>query len=125
MLLHYLFIAIGAALGGVSRVALTNALPAHLFQIPTAILIVNIIGCFSIGVLTEVLALHTAITENLRYFLIPGFLGGFTTFSAFTLEFGLLYEKNLWGSAILYASMSVLLCFLAFFGGLKLIRIFS
>jgi len=92
---------------------------------PLAIMCVNILGCFALGVVTEVLALYWNASWNMRHLMIQGFLGGFTTFSAFSLEFGLLYEKGLSTTALVYALSSVVLCLVGFFGGLKLIRIFA
>ena len=62
---------------------------------------------------------------NTKHFLIQGFLGGFTTFSAFALEFGLLHDEGTDIIAIVYAILSVVLSLTLFFVGLKFIRIFS
>lgn len=76
------------------------------------------------GLLTELMALYGSTSDYMRYFLVPGFLGGFTTFSAFALEFGLLYEKHFYELAIFYAILSVLLSIFSFFIGIKLIKMF-
>ena len=75
------------------------------------------------GLLIEFTSLHYSISDNARYFLVSGFLGGFTTFSAFALEFGLLYEKNQFWSAVIYTLLSVGISLSAFFGGIKLVKI--
>lgn len=113
---HYLSIAFGGALGSVTRVALAGVFPANFLNIPLQILLINILGCFVMGFLVETLAWHS-IPDNFRYFLISGFLGGFTTFSAFALEFGLLFQKQLYFSAVSYVILSVLLSIIAFFLG--------
>jgi len=58
----------------------------------------------------------------IRSFLTTGFLGGFTTFSAFALEFGLLVDKDLHAHAIFYALSSVMVSILCFFMGIRLVR---
>lgn len=123
MYISYLFIGLGGALGAIARVALTRILPQFLFGVPLAIMCVNIFGCFALGMLTELLSSYWNASWNMRHFLIQGFLGGFTTFSAFSLEFGLLYEKGLSITALVYAAASVILSLAGFFIGLKLIRL--
>jgi CrcB protein len=124
MLISYLFVGLGGALGAMARVGLIKVLPSFLFGIPLGIMSVNVFGCFVLGALTEFIALFWNASWNIRYFMVPGFLGGFTTFSAFSLEFGLLYEKGLSVTALIYAVLSVVLSIAGFFGGLKLIRLF-
>ncbi len=118
--LEYLFIGVGAALGGILRVALGKLLLTPIYGIVTPILLINVLGCFIMGIIT---ALSVMLPDNLRLFIIPGFLGGFTTFSSFALEFGLLYEKNLHYHAFIYAGLTILLSILSFFTGLKLMRL--
>ena len=105
-----------------SRVALGRLLPSAVMGIPFQILFVNILGCFIMGLLTETMVSHWSASENIRYFLITGVLGGFTTFSSFALEFGLLCEKNQIMSAIIYATLSFVLSITFFFIGVKIIR---
>ncbi|MEB3701925.1 Fluoride efflux transporter CrcB [Candidatus Bealeia paramacronuclearis] len=122
-LIHYLIIGSGGALGAVSRVVLTKALPETvLTSFPLQIFVVNVLGCFVMGLLVELMALYWSTHLHLRSFITTGFLGGFTTFSAFALEVGLLVEKNMHGWAIFYAILSVTLSLLAFFMGMKLVR---
>lgn len=121
---HYLTIGLGGALGAIVRVALAAFLPATIMGIPTYIMSVNIIGCGIMGILTELMALRWSASEGMRYFLVSGVLGGFTTFSAFALEFGLLFEKHFYLSSLLYAALSFILSLSAFFIGLKIVRIF-
>lgn len=125
MNLGYLFIGLGGALGAISRVALTRLLPSFILNIPLKILSVNILGCFILGLFTAVLSFYWQTSINMKHFLFQGFLGGFTTFSGFALEFGVLYEKGSYVLAIFYTILSVMLSILFFFGGLKIVRIFS
>ncbi len=119
----YLVIALGGALGAVLRIFIADMLPISILgNIPFQILFINMIGCFMMGLMTEIMSLYWTTSPLMRAFLIPGLLGGFTTFSAFSLEFGLLVEKNLYGSALFYAILSVTLSLGFFFVAIKLIR---
>lgn len=124
MTLHYFAVGCGGALGAIARVALSKLLPATILGIPFSILGINVLGCLVMGILVEVMALYLPVSETTRYFLISGLLGGFTTFSAFALEFGLLFEKSQYFSAIIYASLSVILSISLFFLGIKIVRFF-
>ncbi len=124
MNVSYLFIGLGGAAGAIIRVFLMRIFPASILNFPIKILLINIIGCLAIGILTELMAFYWSASVNMRHFLIQGFLGGFTTFSAFALEFGLLYEKGFSMTAIFYAILSLILCLLFFFFGLKVVRLF-
>jgi fluoride exporter len=119
---HYLLVGLGAAFGAMSRFGMAQILPASIYNIPLQILTVNILGCFLMGLLSTALeTIH--ISYSLKLLLLTGFLGGFTTFSSFALDFGLLTEKNATGSALIYAFLSVTLSILAFFIGLKIIKL--
>lgn len=124
MISYYVATGIGGAIGAIARVALSRVLPITFMEIPLPILFINIIGCLIMGLLTEFMALYWSVSESVRYLLISGFLGGFTTFSSFALEFGLLFEKNLQLSAMIYATFSVVLSLIFFFIGVKFVRIF-
>lgn len=118
----YLLIGLGGALGAMARVGLTGFMPSHILNIPVKILCINVLGCLAIGLLSEVMAHYWSASINMRHFLIQGFLGGFTTFSAFALEYGLLHERGTHLTAIFFAAISVFLSIVAFFLGVKLIK---
>lgn len=123
MLSTYIAIGTGGALGAISRFALGRALPDTIFShFPIQIFLINAIGCLLMGILLEVMALYGNPSATWNSFLTTGFLGGFTTFSAFTLEFGLLVDKELHAHAIFYALSSLLICILCFFIGIRVVK---
>ena len=89
---------------------------------PWGTLAVNVIGCTIYGALIEVFARVWSVGGTGRTLLTVGFLGGFTTFSAFSLELALMLEKRAFTTAAVYALASVALSTLALFAGLLLAR---
>lgn len=124
MLIHYFWIGLGGAFGAIARAILGSLLPAQLAGIPLQIIVVNVIGSGVMGLLAETMALYWSPPEVLRYFLLSGFLGGFTTFSSFALETGLLVDRHEIFLAILYVTLSVALSLGAFFLGMRVVRLF-
>lgn len=91
-------------------------------QFPWSTLFVNIAGSLVMGMLIEALALRFAGSIELRTFLATGILGGFTTFSAFSLDAYLLMTRGDTALAALYVAGSVLLSIAGLFAGLALTR---
>jgi CrcB protein len=89
---------------------------------PWGTLTVNVVGGFLIGLLAELIARKLGGSTELRLLLITGFLGGFTTFSAFSLDTILLLERGSIATAILYVVISVAFSLAAVFAGLLLVR---
>ena len=89
---------------------------------PVATIFVNIIGCFLIGFAYQLFSTHLVISENLRLFIMIGLLGGFTTFSAFSIDAFLLYQNSGKVLAIAYAALSITLSLLATLAGVWLIK---
>jgi fluoride exporter len=85
-------------------------------------LFVNVTGCFLMGALVESLALKFQGSTELRTLLATGVLGGYTTFSAFSLDFAFLMQRHEQVQATLYLVGSVVLSILAFYAGLLLTR---
>ncbi len=85
-------------------------------------LTVNIVGSFVMGVLTAYIVIHLPAAMGVRIFLATGFLGGFTTFSAFSLDAIMLFERGAHGAAIGYGVASVVLSIGACLVGLLLGR---
>jgi CrcB protein len=116
---------VGAGFGGVLRYGVaTLALRFAGLGFPWGTLGVNVVGSFLMGLLAAWLALRIGETwrEPVRLLFATGFLGGFTTFSAFSLEAMSLWERGDPGLAIGYICSSVLLSMLALAAGLGVVR---
>jgi CrcB protein len=112
-------IALGGAIGATARFAAVHAIVALAgTDWPWGTLAVNVIGSFAIGVLMEPLAARFADSPELRGFLITGILGGFTTFSAFSLETIALLQRGALGPAMAYVGASVVLSLSATIAGI-------
>ncbi len=112
-------VALGGALGAVGRFLVGRLMVKIMGTgFPWATLTVNIAGSFLIGFLVAMFA--TKINANMQWqaFLVVGILGGFTTFSAFTLEIGLMLQRNEFTTAAIYAFGSLLLGMVSLFAGL-------
>ena len=109
MIKTILYIAIGGAIGSVLRY-LTSVLVNKYWSdhFPLATFLTNILGCFLIGFLIGILGNNPLINDNLKWFLITGFCGGFTTFSAFGLENINLFQNQNSAIAFLYIGLSVI-----------------
>lgn len=118
-----LWVALGGALGSAARYSV-NVWSGRLLgsDFPWHTLFVNLLGCFTMGVLTALMALKLNVGQDIRAFLTTGILGGFTTFSAFSLDFALLVERKSYLAAGAYAAGSVLFSLAAVFAGLHLVR---
>lgn len=118
-----LLAAAGGALGSACRY-LVNLLAAQAFGLgfPWGTLAVNVVGSFIMGLVIALGAHKLSITNELRVLIATGFLGGFTTFSAFSLDFAFLFERKAYGLAALYLAGSVGLSILALFAALFLVR---
>lgn len=119
----YLIVFLGAGLGGATRHGV-NLIAVRLFGygIPFGTFIVNVAGSLLMGLLAGYFGYKTGIGQHWKLFFTTGFLGGFTTFSAFSLDAALLYERGSYGAFAAYVTGSVVLALLAFFAGLGLFR---
>jgi len=119
----YLIVFIGAGIGGALRHGV-NVGAARLlgFGFPFGTLIVNVVGSFLMGLFAGYFAYRAGVPQHFRLFLTTGILGGFTTFSAFSLDTALLVERHAYGLAAGYAVGSVAASVSALFFGLALFR---
>jgi CrcB protein len=119
----YLIVFAGAGIGGALRHGV-NVGAAKLFGygFPFGTLIVNVLGSFLIGILAGYFSFRLGISQHMRLFLITGILGGFTTFSAFSLDSALLIERHAYALAAVYVAGSVAASLVALFLGLALYR---
>lgn len=119
MLKTILYIAIGGAIGSVLRF-LTTVFVSKFWsdQFPLATFLINVLGCFLVGLFFGVLAKNNLTDTNLKWFLITGFCGGFTTFSAFGMENYNLVQNNNLLLAFGYIALSVIIGLFAVWLGL-------
>ena len=115
----YLWIAIGSALGGVLRYAITRATLNFDIGFPYGTVLINVLGSFVIGFFGTLTLHHDryAVSDNVRLFVMVGICGGFTTFSTFSLQTFDLARSGAWGRAMLNVVGSVVLCFLSVAAG--------
>jgi fluoride exporter len=118
-----LWIALGGALGSVARAMSVRGVQSMLdVSSPWGTATVNVVGSFAMGFLVAFLGRGLLDSDNpgLRFFLVTGFLGGFTTFSAFSQDVVNFMQRGDIGMAAVYVAASVLLSVAACFAGLAL-----
>jgi len=122
MIMSFLQVAAGGAIGATLRYGAGLALVRHVQSgFPVTILTVNVLGSFLMGVFVVWSFLRGV--EHWNLFVMTGVLGGFTTFSAFSLETVTLFERGQYGSALLYVSLSVVLSVGALAAGVAMARV--
>jgi fluoride exporter len=120
---HLLLIAMGGAGGALCRHGLVNAInTVSSIKFPLGTLTVNIVGSFCIGIMYVLIVEKVALHPDWRNVVIVGFLGAFTTFSTFSLEAITLLENGQLGNAFAYVLSSVVLCVLAAWLAITLVR---
>ena len=122
----FLVVFLGGGIGAALRHGV-NLLSARLFGLsfPFGTLFENVTGSLLMGMLAAYFAFKGDASQHWRLFLTTGILGGYTTFSAFSLEVAHLYEHDKLGLAALYVLSSVILSVAGLFAGLWLVRQFS
>ena len=124
-MLHYLVIGTGGALGAMLRFFADTRISALTGSgFPWGTLLINISGSFFLGVLVVILSARGPVVDLLRSGLCIGLLGGFTTFSAFSIETLTLLEAEQWQRALVNIVSSVLLCLLGAAAGVAAARQF-
>jgi len=122
----YIYIALGGALGSLMRY-LSMGYFSKIFgnQFPFSTLLVNVIGSLLIGIITGIGAHFVSFSPEIRALLVVGILGGFTTFSSFSLDIANLYSKGDYLFTIIYAVSSVVISLIAVFLGVAIVRLFA
>ena len=122
----YLIVFLGGGLGAAVRHGI-NIAAARLLgtAFPYGTLVINITGSLIMGLVAAYFALKGDASQHWRLFLTTGILGGYTTFSAFSLDAALLYERGEIGLAALYVIASVALSIAGLFAGFALVRNFT
>lgn len=120
---HLVLVAAGGAVGAGLR-HLVNLATLRLFgsAFPWGTLTVNVVGSLAMGLFMAWLVRRTGSSAELRLLVATGLFGGFTTFSAFSLDFAVLYERGALMQAFSYVAASVLLSIGALFIGLWVAR---
>ncbi|WP_075288754.1 fluoride efflux transporter CrcB [Pararhizobium arenae] len=120
---HILLVALGGALGSVLRYLVgLGTLRSFGPSFPWGTLTVNVTGSFLIGLISELIMQKFSGSPEMRVFMITGILGGYTTFSAFSLDAIALLERGETVPAAIYVGSSVILSGLAVVAGLALMR---
>ena len=117
---------VGGGLGSMMRHAVGRVSLALLGpQFPYGTLVINVGGSFAMGVVAGWFAFRGQADQSVRLFLATGVIGGFTTYSSFSLETALLWERGDLGQTFLYIGGTLALGLAGVSGGLSLVRIWS
>ena len=115
----------GGGLGALLRYGVISNISKILpSTFPYGTLTVNILGALLIGIVYSLLSQKISISENLKLFITVGFLGGFTTFSTFNLDFFQLIESSKIAVAMIYALGTFITTIIGFYAGYSVIRLF-
>lgn len=113
---------LGSATGGTLRYIISRWIQQYnTSRIPVGTFTVNILGCFFLGIILESISTNNQ-SDQLKILLITGFCGGFTTFSAFSIENLELIRNGNYGLALFYILTSVILGILAAWGGMNVLK---
>jgi len=118
-----LAVGIGGGIGALLRFFVASGIQSAAWPgYPWGIFIVNITGGLAMGIIVELAALKITMSPEMRAFLTTGILGGYTTFSTYSLDSVLLIERGQYGSAATYIVGSAVFSILAVFAGMWAIR---
>ena len=120
----YLLVFVGGGIGAALRHGVNRASLAYFGPgLPYATLFVNVLGGFLMGVLAELFLVKGGGSQEFRLFLTTGVLGGFTTFSAFSLDAALMWQRSEYSALGAYVAASVVLSIAALFLGMAAVRV--
>jgi len=121
--MFYLSIILAGGIGALLRYLLGRlAINLGWAALPFGTLIANVLGCFLIGYLSWMLVERWPLSNQVQVVVLTGFLGGFTTFSAFSLETISMIQQGVPLKAFAYVGISVMLCLFMCFAGLFLAK---
>ncbi|TCK09378.1 fluoride efflux transporter CrcB [Marinobacterium mangrovicola] len=121
-MIHWILIAVGGALGALGRYWVSGVLNNAEHRLPFGTLTVNVLGSFLMGVCFVLILEKVKLSPEMRPLLMTGFMGAFTTFSTFSLETVAMIQEGHIMSALIYISLSLILCLVALYAGLSLTR---
>ena len=117
---NYLLVFLGGGLGSICRFGIGHIMTVYRFQFPWATFLANFLSCFVLGILVT-LSFKGKLGGPASVLLMAGFCGGFSTFSTFTNEIFQMLMDGQWGKAGLYVLMSLVICTISLFTGMKLV----
>ena len=121
---HILLVGVGGFLGAVSRFLVTAWIHSRTEALPFGTLVVNVIGCLALGFLATFVAEQLFESNVLRLVMMVGFLGAFTTLSAFSYEAALRWTNGQWLALFSNVALNVGSCFVATGAGIAAAQIF-
>lgn len=115
---NFIYVFLGGGLGSLCRYVLAQWMVQFHLSFPLATFLANVVACFALGYLIS-LKLNNELDSGVELLFITGFCGGFSTFSTFTAESHQLFENGLPGQGILYIGLSLLVCLLSLYLGIR------
>ena len=131
MILSFLIVGFGGAIGAMARFGITMATLRYSSLVPIGTLLSNVLGCFIMGIVVQMLARITwfaeggIVTDHNRLLFAVGFCGAFTTLSALVLEMSTMMQRNDVSLAFAYLVITLIGGFAAFHAGAVLLRLLS
>lgn len=107
MFYKVIWFGLAGAFGSFLRLGLTRFIHVHITaEFPISTLVVNVVGCFFFGIIWSIDSNILIVSDELRFIILVGFLGAFTTFSTFSFEVGTLFQTAQWWVAVGYMLIS-------------------
>jgi len=123
IMLGFVVVFLGGGLGAALRHGINLAAARTIgTAFPYGTLFINVLGSLCMGLIVEYFALKSGLSQRWLLFITTGILGGFTTFSTFSLDTALLYERGELAAAALYVIASVAVAIAALFAGMAVVR---